>query len=240
MADRALHVQLRARRAGAEFSVDVAFDAPPGVTILFGPSGAGKSTTLAAIAGLVRPEAGRVALGAEVWFDSATDVDRSVHQRGVALVFQSLALFPHMSAVENVAYGIERALPAAERRERAAAMLARMKVAHLGARRPATFSGGEAQRVALARAFAMRPRIVLLDEPFSALDHALRLQLASDVRGLVDEAELPLVHVTHHRNEARAMGDRMVLVERGRVVAIGSADELLPRGDDSLPPLRGK
>ena len=130
-------------------------------------------------------------------------------------MFQSLALFPHLTAQRNVEYGIDRARPRAERYQRAREMLERMRVGHLADRKPATFSGGEAQRVALARAFARSPRLVLLDEPFSAMDRDLRLQLATDVRGYVDEAKLPLIHVTHHRNEARAIADRVVLLEPG-------------------------
>ena len=181
-----LSVQIRTRRARkdeggvgdeASFSLDVAFDAAVGITILFGPSGCGKSTTLAAIAGLLRPDAGRIALGDDVWFDSARGIDRPPHLRGVAFVFQSLALFPHMTAAHNVSYGMDRHLSASEKRQRAEKLLARLKVGHFADRRPATFSGGEAQRVALARAFAMSPRIALFDEPFSAMDRQLRKDL---------------------------------------------------------------
>jgi molybdate transport system ATP-binding protein len=237
-----LEVDLRVERSRGDeghFALAAAFSAPPGITILFGPSGSGKSTTLGAIAGLVTPTAGRIALGGEVWFDGARGVSQPVERRGLAYVFQSLALFPHMTALENVAYGIDRAVPAAERRARAAAMLARMRVAHLGERRPRTFSGGEAQRVALARAFARRPRVVLLDEPFSALDRELRRDFVDDVRAYIAEARVPMLHVTHHRNEARALGDRVVLLDGGRVRAQGGIDELLPpsgdKMDDSLP-----
>ncbi len=215
------------------FTLEVAFRAPPGITVLFGPSGAGKSTTLAAIAGLIRPQTGRIALGDDVWFDGR--IEKPVHKRGAAFVFQSLALFPHMSALDNVAYGIDRGIGRGERRKRAGQMLERMHVAHLADRRPRTFSGGEAQRVALARAFAVRPRIVLLDEPFSAMDRDLRLSLAADVRAFADESAVPFVHVTHHRNEARALADRVVLFERGRVTRVGSVDECLPPLDDSMP-----
>jgi molybdate transport system ATP-binding protein len=232
----ALDVKLRLeRRGGRAFTLDVAFRAEPGITILFGPSGSGKSTTLAAIAGLLRPAEGHVALGGEVWFDSVNRVERPIHQRQVAFVFQSLALFPHLSALDNVAYGVDRALARDERRDRAHKMLEQMKVGHVAERRPATLSGGEAQRVALARAFAMSPRLVLLDEPFSALDRELRLSLAADVRAWVDQAGLPLVQVTHHRNEARVMGDRVVLMDAGRVTATGSPDALLPKLDDTGP-----
>jgi molybdate transport system ATP-binding protein len=211
------------------FSLDVAFEAASGITILFGPSGCGKSTTLAAIAGLLRPDAGRIALGDDVWFDSERGIDRPPHLRGVAFVFQSLALFPHMTAAHNVMYGMQRALPSAEKRGRADALLGRLRVGHLADRKPHTFSGGEAQRVALARAFAMSPRIALFDEPFSAMDRDLRKGLIADVRSFVTEMAIPLVHVTHQRNEARALGDRVLLIDGGRITGSGTTAELLPQ-----------
>jgi molybdate transport system ATP-binding protein len=221
-----LHVRLGVAQKDG-FALDVEFDAPPGITIFFGPSGSGKSTTLAAIAGLIAPTSGRIALGDEVWFDSAAGIDRPIHRRGVAFVFQSLALFPHLTAARNVAYGMDRETPRKDRRARSLAMLERWKVGHLADRRPPTFSGGEAQRVALARAFAMSPRIVLLDEPFSAMDRRLRYDLSAEVRSFVDELKIPMIHVTHHRNEARALADRVVLLDRGRVIATGPGSELL-------------
>ncbi len=222
---------VRARKSGGKeesFSVDFSFEAAPGITILFGPSGCGKSTTLAAIAGLVRPDSGRIALGEDVWFDSERGIDRPPHRRGVAFVFQSLALFPHMTAAQNVAYGMDRALSRSARRQRAEELLARLKVGHLVDRRPATFSGGEAQRVALARAFATSPKIALFDEPFSAMDRQLSRDHVTDVRGFVDELAIPLVHVTHQRNEARALGDRVILLEAGRITRVGTPRDLMP------------
>lgn len=211
-----------------DFRLRAEFDVPPGITVLFGPSGAGKSTTLFAIAGLVKPSAGRVSFGESVWFDSQTGVDRPPEARDVSLVFQSLALFPHLTALENVEYGISRAIPAAERRTLAAAMLLRMKVAHVEERKPQTFSGGEAQRVALARAFARKPRVVLLDEAFSALDRDLRHELGRDVRGLVDELRIPTLLVTHHRMEARAVGTHAVLLRDGQVERAGPVRDVVP------------
>src|SRR2546423_1628404 len=165
MSESSLTVDIHVERAGGrDFTLDAKFSAPPGVTILYGPSGSGKSTTLAAICGLLTPQAGRIALGDEIWFDAARGIRCPVERRGIAFVFQSLALFPHMTALANAEYGLPRKMPRAERRQRAGQMLERMKVAHLAARRPATFSGGEAQRGALARAFAPSPRLVLLDE----------------------------------------------------------------------------
>ncbi len=232
--DRALSVRVRvAAGRGSGFVLDTAFEAPPGITILFGPSGSGKTTTLAAIAGLVRPDAGRVALGADVWFDSARGVSVAISRRRVSYVFQSLALFPHLTAAQNVAFGIDRDIPRARRRRIAVETLERMKVGHLAHRRPRTFSGGEAQRVALARAFARAPALVLLDEAFSALDHELKRELWVDVRQTIEQLGVPAIQVTHHVGEARAMGDRVIRMEKGRVIETGPVDLLR---DEPAPP----
>jgi molybdate transport system ATP-binding protein len=234
-----LRARFRVRRSPhpQAFSVEVDLTAPPGITILFGPSGSGKSTLLGVLAGLLQPEDGEIHLGSDVWLDTKRGVRVPAEARRVAYVFQSLALFPHMTALENVAFGVPRDVPKPEQRARAQASLERFRVAHVAGRRPRTFSGGEAQRVALARAFAMDPRLVLLDEPFSAMDRELRRELAIDVRRIADALGVPVLQVTHHRNEARAMGDRIVLLEAGRVRASGGVTELLPRdvGDDEEP-----
>jgi molybdate transport system ATP-binding protein len=223
----ALAVALRFRPAPtAKFVLDVAFTLPPGISILFGPSGAGKSTTLAAIAGLVRPETGRIALGQDVWFDAEAGIELPAHRRSVGFVFQSLALFPHLDALDNVAYGIDRRLGRTERRRRALAMLERMRVGHVADRRPPTLSGGEAQRVALARALAHGPRVLLLDEPFTAVQRELRRQLGTDLLACVTEAPLPVLLVTHDADEARALGERVLHLEAGRLRAVGSVATL--------------
>jgi molybdate transport system ATP-binding protein len=223
-----LHVA--AKRRTGDFEVDVRFQAKPGITILFGPSGAGKSTTLSMIAGILRPDAGDIRLGDAAWFDSKAQVNVPIQKRKVGFVFQSLALFPHLTAAENVAYGLPRGLTRGEIGERVAAMLDRLKVAHVATRKPPTFSGGEAQRVALARAFAIEPAILLLDEPFSALDRPLRRELHADVRKMVDSLSLPTILITHHPNEARALGDSVVMLHAGKVTGVGSVAEMLPDG----------
>jgi len=197
--------------------LDVTFEVPPGVTVLFGPSGAGKSRTLACIAGLLRPHRGRIAHGDVVWFDAERRASLAIHERRVGYVFQSLALFPHMTAAENVAYGIPRDVPAEERRQRALEMLGKMHVPKLADRKPRTFSGGEAQRVALARVFAMKPRAVLLDEPFSALDAAVKVELLREVGELLAKEPVPTILVTHQPEEAEILGERVVFLEKGRV-----------------------
>ncbi len=220
----ALAASIRLRRGG--FALDVAFDCPPGITCVMGPSGAGKSTILTVLAGLERPDAGRIALGDEVWLDRARGVDVPVHARRLAYVFQGLALFPHMSALGNVAYGMGD-VARRDRPARAQALLDRVGVGYLARRRPRTYSGGEAQRVALARALARSPKLMLLDEPFSSLDRELRAQLTQLVRELVAELAVPLVHVTHSVAEARLLADQVVRIERGKIVARGDAATVL-------------
>ena len=204
--------------------VHARFEVPPGVTVLYGPSGSGKSTCLAAVAGLVPLARGRIALGDEVLSDAAARVHRPVHLRRVGMVFQSLALFPHLSVEQNVAYGLPRDAAAGKAQQ----WLERMKVATLGARHPSTLSGGEAQRVALARALASEPKALLLDEPFSALDVALRRELGAELKALIAELKIPTLLVTHDRDDARALGERVVLLDVGQVVGEGTPDAALP------------
>ncbi len=203
--------------ARGEFTLAVSLRCPPGITCIMGPSGAGKSTILNLLAGLLVPDRGTVALGEEVWFGSAAQVP--VHQRQLAYVFQGLGLFPHMTAAKNVMYGMPEPDPA-----KARALLAKLGVAALADRKPRTFSGGEAQRVALARALARAPKLVLLDEPFSALDRELRAQLTALVRELAAELAVPVIHVTHSLAEARVLADRVIQIDRGQIVAAGGPD----------------
>ncbi len=204
---------------GADFALDVEITCPPGITCIVGPSGSGKSTVLAVVAGLAAPDRGKVALGDEVWFSrgDGAAIDVPVQDRRVAYVFQSLALFPHMTALHNVAYGMQH-VAKQDRPEQALAALARVGVAHLARRKPRTFSGGEAQRVALARALARSPRLVLLDEPYSALDPELRVQLTTLERELGTELGVPIVHVTHSMDEVKQLADQVIRIERGSIV----------------------
>lgn len=202
---------------GGRARLDVDLELAAGITAVVGPSGAGKTTLLTAIAGLLRPDAGRIELGDAVLFDGDTGAFVPAHERRIALVFQSLALFPHLSAWENVAYGLP-VRTKAKRREGALGWLARARVEHLADRAPSSLSGGEAQRVAIARALASEPRALLLDEPFSALDSTLRQELGAEVRTLVSELGIPALLVTHHRADARSLGTRLVSLAEGRVV----------------------
>jgi molybdate transport system ATP-binding protein len=233
-----LFVRARHVLPGAAFTLDVEIEAPKGVTIVFGPSGSGKSTLLSIVAGLVKPDEGVVRLDRETWLDTAGGVAWSPESRRVAYVFQSLALFPHMTALENVLFGIDKKLGRTEREKRANASLARFRVPHLAQRKPRTFSGGEAQRVALARAFAMAPKVVLLDEPFSALDAELRYEFVAEVRAASRDLGVPVLHVTHDRAEARVLGDHVVVMRGGRVVMRGDPETALGKAPESVRPPR--
>jgi molybdate transport system ATP-binding protein len=209
--DDALRVDARLAPGGADGPhIEVRFEIDNGITALLAPSGSGKTSAMLAIAGLSRPAAGRIALGADVLFDAARNIDVAPEARRVSLVFQSLALFPHMSALANVAYALPRDLSKPERRAAARAWLERMRVAHAADRMPRTLSGGEAQRVALARALAREPRALLLDEPFSALDAALRLELGRELSALLIERPIPTVLVTHDERDAERLAERVI------------------------------
>ncbi|HXU38244.1 MAG TPA: molybdenum ABC transporter ATP-binding protein [Blastocatellia bacterium] len=209
------------RGAAAQgFSLDVEFDVPPGFTILFGASGSGKTTTLKSISGIVSPDSGRIAIGDEVLFDSSEQKDLPIRKRGVGYVFQDLALFPHLTARANVEFGMTR-LSRADRRRKAEAMMEALRISHTAARKPREVSGGEAQRVALARALAHQPRILLLDEPLSAIDEATKRGIIADLKSINRELRLPIIYVTHSRQEAVSLGERVIVYEQGRVVASG-------------------
>lgn len=200
--------------------LELAFRLGPGVSLLSGPSGSGKSTCLSALAGLLRPARGRIVLGGRVLFDASEDIDVRTSQRRVALVFQSLALFPHLSVADNVAFGIPEGPSRAQRADTVREWLARMRISHLAERRPITLSGGEAQRVALARALASSPALLLLDEPFSALDPALRRELSGEVASLVAALGIPALLVTHQPDDALALGAaHTIALREGRRVA---------------------
>ncbi len=207
-------------RAGSQaertFSLEVEFTAPDGVTILFGPSGSGKTTCLRAIAGIVMPDAGRIALGERIYFDSASGTDLPIQQRQVGYVFQDYALFPHFTAEQNVAYGI-RDTGKTAKRERARELLSLLGIEYAARQYPRELSGGEAQRVALARALASDPAVLLLDEPLSAIDVKTRERLLTEIGALQQKTGIPFLYVTHNTAEARAIGTSAIVLKDGRV-----------------------
>jgi molybdate transport system ATP-binding protein len=209
-----------------DFALDVALAVPAGSCLaLAGPSGAGKTSVLRVVAGLVRPDRGRVLCGDEVWLDTDRGIDLAPERRRCGYVFQEYALFGHLRAWQNVAYAL-RGLPRHERRRRAHKLLERFGVADRADERPATLSGGERQRVAVARALARRPYALLLDEPLSALDPRTRAAAGRELRAVLADAGVPAVLVTHDFAEAALLGDRVGVLDGGRVAQEGTAAEL--------------
>lgn len=198
----------------------MAFVAESGITILFGPSGSGKTTTLRAISGIIRPDAGSIRVNGRVYFDSEAGIDLSIQQRRVGYVFQDYALFPHLTAEQNVSYGIKEKTETL-RRDRAGAMLALFKVETVRHRYPQNMSGGEQQRIALARALASDPAVVLLDEPLSAVDVETRSGLLDEISVAQARVGIPFIYVTHNISEATRLGASVVVMEQGRVRETG-------------------
>lgn len=201
---------------------------PPAVLILFGPSGSGKTTILRCLAGLERPERGRITFGAETWFDGAAGAMATPQSRRLGCMFQDYALFPTQTAAGNVAYGLAGLAPG-ERQARVKEVLALLQLQGVESMKPAQLSGGQQQRVALARAIARRPRLLLLDEPLSALDAPTRARVRGELRHLLKQLAIPSVVVTHDWGEALALGDQMAVIGEGRVLQVGTPQEVFNR-----------
>ncbi|HXM96413.1 MAG TPA: molybdenum ABC transporter ATP-binding protein [Candidatus Dormibacteraeota bacterium] len=210
----------------SDFVLDLTLEVSAGITILFGPSGAGKSTLLDCIAGLVRPDAGRISVGDDVLVDSESGVHLAPQKRRLAYVFQELALFPHKTGEENVGYGLTN-LPRKERNGRVEEILAAFHVEQLRKRKPSEMSGGEKRRVALARSLVTSPRVLLLDEPLTGLDTGLKAGIIDDLRAWNAAYKIPILYVTHSRDEVDALGEHVIAMHHGRVVGAGTANEIL-------------
>ena len=208
------------------FELNVELTLGPGITILFGPSGAGKTTLLDCLAGLSRPDSGRIVIGDQTLFDDEQSIDLPPQWRSSGYLFQTLALFPHMTARENVEYGLAHLSPA-DRHNRSDAMLRSFRILDLADRKPAQISGGERQRVALARALVTDPRYLLLDEPLTALDVATKTRLVQDLREWNRSHAIPIVYVTHDRSEVYALGERVIVLKGGKIIAEGTPHEVL-------------
>jgi len=210
----------------ATFELNVDFALSSGISIFFGPSGAGKTTLLDCIAGLTTPDSGHVSVLGHVLFDSTAGIAVPVTRRNIGYVFQDLALFPHLTVESNIAYGLAW-LSAVERDARVDRLLSEMGIAALRSRRPADLSGGERQRVALARALVMQPSVLLLDEPLAALDLPVRMKIADDLRSCIQNTQTPVLYVTHSRDEVFTLGDNLLVLEHGRVIAQGTPNAVL-------------
>jgi molybdate transport system ATP-binding protein len=217
-----LTASIRVPRGDLVVAVDLAVDDGEVVAVL-GPNGAGKSTLLRVLAGLLPPDEGSVVVDGVPWDDVAADVHLPAHRRSVGMVFQDYLLFPHLSALENVAFGLRtRGVSRPEARTRAAGWVTRVGLDGFGDRRPGKLSGGQAQRAALARALAPDPALLLLDEPLSALDARTRLTVRADLRRHLGDYPGGTVMVSHDPVDAMALADRVVVIEEGRVVQAGA------------------
>ena len=222
------------RRFGRGPAIASAFEvnlATAGTLVLFGPSGSGKTTILRCLAGLERPDRGRIVAGDEPWFDAEARIDLPPQRRRVGYLPQGFALFPHLDVRANVAFGMG-GTPAAERADRVAELVRLLRLDGLEGRRPGQLSGGQQQRVALARALARRPRLLLLDEPLSALDTPTREALRGDLRQLLAASGVPAIVVTHDRSEAIVLGDRVAVIADGQIRQIGPLLEVFDQPVD--------
>ena len=230
-------LQARFHLSHADFVLDVAFCLPgQGISALFGPSGSGKTTVLRAMAGLTRTPGGFFAVGEEIWQDEARGIFLPTHRRSIGYVFQEASLFSHLSVTKNLHFGVKR-LPKGEVAGDLAETAELLGIRHLLTRMPDELSGGERQRVAIARALLTRPRLLLMDEPLSALDLKRKQEILPYLERLHDELAIPIIYVSHSPDEVARLADHLVLLSDGKLVASGPLMETLARTD--LPALFG-
>ena len=230
----AVDIQVSLGHGPRRFELRAQFDSMFDRVVLFGVSGVGKSVTLQAIAGLLTPHAGRIVLGDRVLFDSASGIDLPARARRIGYLFQDHALFPHMSVARNIAFGLMPTLPRridAATMDRVERVMRALDIAALGARRPHELSGGQRQRVALARALVREPDVLLLDEPFSALDSPLRARVRRELEGIRRRFDVPMVLISHDLEDVDHFADTLVLFEPGRVSQVAHRASVGPPGE---------
>ena len=222
------HKQLfvRVKKHLGDFDLDIEFDAKPGITVLFGYSGAGKSLTLKTIAGLASPDEGQIALGSQVLFDSRRKIELSPQKRTLGCVFQDLALFPHMTVSENIAFGAPKTWNKEQVGDRLDELVPMLNLIGHVNKRTHEISGGQQQRVALARAIMRKPNALLLDEPFNALDNPLRAEMRTCLRNVMSSLSIPVLLVTHDIVEAYEMADEIAVFSNGRVAQFGKPTDV--------------
>jgi len=217
--DIRIDIRKTLRDRGRRFELAARFDSGEDFVVMFGPSGSGKSLTLQAVAGLVRPDAGRIAVDGRVLFDAARGVDLPIRERRIGYLFQDYALFPHLTVERNVGFALQSPfawrLPVAARR-RVAELLDIFELSDLAQAMPRDLSGGQRQRVALARAIATQPSVLLLDEPFAALNPLLRARMRTELRRIQDHFRVPVILITHDHDDVETFADTLVLFEGGR------------------------
>ena len=219
-------LKVTVKKAVKGFMLDVSWQIGNELAVLFGFSGSGKSLTLQLIAGLIKPDSGFIGANVSTYFDSANDIDAAPQQRSIGYVFQDLALFPHMTVRQNILFGA-KGVPRQETAERYHEMVDAFYLNGIENKRPSEISGGQKQRVAFARALIRRPNVLLLDEPFSALDTPLRIEMRAFLKDLRKQFHMPIVLVTHDAGEAASLADSIIVYSEGSVIQKGSAGEVL-------------
>jgi molybdate transport system ATP-binding protein len=222
-------LDIRVGRRQGHFQVDAAFKTPnTGVTALFGPSGAGKTSVINMVAGLIRPDQGRIVVQERILFDSGQGINLPPERRSIGYIFQDGRLFPHLTVHGNLTYGM-KLTPRSLRLIGLDQVVHLLGVEHLLGRRPARLSGGEKQRVAIGRALLTSPRLLLMDEPLSSLDAARKEEVLPFIAKLPRAFSIPILYVTHSVDEIRRLADRLVLMEHGRSIATGGVGEMMSR-----------
>ena len=221
-----MHLRVNIHKAYRGFTLDVAFEHNEGVLGVLGASGTGKSMTLQCIAGIIKPDSGHISLDGRILYDSEKGIDLKPRERRVGYLFQNYALFPHMTVIENIGMGMGLSRRQARQDPRISELLTRLKLDGLAARYPAQISGGQQQRVALARILAYQPQLILLDEPFSALDTYLQEQMYLQLQELLSDWGGEAIMVTHNRDEAYTLCQRLLVLESGRVLGIGGKEDM--------------
>ena len=221
-------LKVSARKKLRDFSIDVDISIEGNIAVMLGPSGHGKTMMLNMIAGITRPDEGKISIGNTLFFDSSKGICVRMEKRNIGFVFQDYALFPHVSVFENVAYGLKaRGLPAAEIQLRVMREMERLAISNLQNELPARLSAGQRQRVALARALVIDPCLLLMDEPLSALDMQLRSRVRSELKELLRQLEIPTIIVTHDVLDAIGLGGTVMVLEHGRIAQQGTYEDLL-------------
>jgi molybdate transport system ATP-binding protein len=228
---RIRNMEITIQHQQGNFNLSVSFKgAESGVTALFGPSGAGKTSVVNMVAGLMRPDSGRIAINGHCLFDSTRGIDRPPEKRRIGYVFQDGRLLPHLSVQANLVYGMHRT-PVKRRFVELDQVVGLLGIGHLLRRRPAKLSGGEKQRVAIGRALLTSPALLLMDEPLASLDEARKAEVLPFIMRLGREFEIPILYVSHALDEILKLATQMVMMENGRVVAAGALNELVSRPD---------
>ncbi|AAM04654.1 ABC transporter ATP-binding protein [Methanosarcina acetivorans] len=215
----------RKRSTGKAFTLDVSFEMDNELVVLFGPSGSGKTTLFKCISGITQPDNGKITVGSKIYYDKDKKINLPIQKRNLGYVFQNYTLFPHMNVRKNIECGLKK-WEKEDREVRVMEMLNLLHIEELETRYPSQISGGQKQRVALARALAPKPGILLLDEPFSALDMEIRTELADKIKNLQKKIEIPLLFITHNLEEAFLLADRILILHGGKIQQFGTPEEI--------------